>query len=147
MLNIYFDVLAAYDRAFAHTSRDNCRMTRHAAARGENGTSSDDSVKVFRGRFVANENDRISSRCSLDGAIGIEHGDTACCTWTCRKAKAKRLGPDGRIDDRMQQLIEIGRGNSLDSFGSVNQTLQDHVARNPHCGRCGTLSGTGLEKK
>ena len=102
------DRLAADDRAFAHTARDDRRVARHASARRQHGASRDDSVKILRRRFVANENDSLASRGPLLGNVGVEHRDAAGGTWTRREPGAEngerehrgrsRDGEVGRVD-------------------------------------------------
>ena len=103
-------------------------------------------MKVFRRRFVAHENDILSSLRTLLGGVGIEDGATTRRSRTRRKSRAKGCRADGRIDDWMQQLIELPGGNTAHCLHLVDEALAHHVPGDSHGSRGGSFPGTRLQQ-
>jgi hypothetical protein len=84
------NVFAPDDGALAHATRDDRGVARHAATRGEHGAGGDDTVKVFRRRLVAHEDDRLSLGASCSAASGSNTARPAAAPRTRREAEADR---------------------------------------------------------
>ena len=145
-LEINLDVLAADDSALSHSARDDRGVTGHPAARGENCASGDDAMKVFRGGFVSNEDHVLAGLRALLRGIRIKNSAPARGAGARREAGAKRCRANRRVDDRMQQLIELTGGHSPHRFDLVNQSLAHHVSCDSHSRGGGALSRARLQQ-
>ena len=93
----------------SHAACNHGRVTRHAAARGENAFGGVHALNVFGARLQAHENHVMSLARELLRFAGSE-GDFSCC-------RARRGGKTGRnaggrdacVERGMQQLIERQR--------------------------------------
>ncbi len=139
-------VLAPDHRALAHAARHDGRVARHAAASRDDGTGGDDAVEVLGRGFVAHQHDCLTACRSLRGDVRIEDGDAARRAWTGRQPATERCRAHTRIDDGVQQLIDLVGRDAAHGFGRVDQPLRDHVACDADGGRCGAFAGPRLQE-
>ena len=121
-------------------------MTRHAAASGENGASGNNAAEIFGRRLIPHQDHVLAAVGALFGGVGIEDGAAARRTRTRRQSCAQRRGANRRIDDRMQQLIELASGHATHRFDFVDQSFAHHVAGDLYRGSRSSFSGARLQQ-
>ena len=104
--------VAPRDAGLAHPAGDDGRVRGHPAVRGEDAAGVDEPVDVVRRRLPADEDDVLARAPLLLGEVGVEH-DRA------RRRARRRVEPrrhhvdlGGRVDHRVEQLVELSRGRS-----------------------------------
>jgi hypothetical protein len=137
---------AAYAH-FAHLPRNQGRVRRHAAARGENPFSGDHAAQIFRRRFDAGEHDFFSVIHTRDSLFRAEHDMAA------RRARSSsQTGPNFlrvlyclAIKNWRQEMRErIGR-NTTHRVLFGYQFFADHLHGDTHRRMAGAFAVSGLQ--
>ena len=137
---------AARDTRLAHAARDDGGVRGHATVRRQHAAGLDQAVDVVRRGLPAHEDHVLARLALLLGAVGGE--DDLAARGAGRSVEA--LGGDlvgrGRVERRMQELVELARVDPGDGLLLLDQALADHVDRAlQRCGRR-TLGGARLQE-
>ena len=140
-------VAGADDAALAPAAGDQRRVAGHAAAGGQNALGRAHALNVLGVGFFADQDDGLALLLRFDGQSRGEDDLAAGPTRPSRKAGEKRLGVllGSRIDDRVQQFIELRRLNAHHSGLLVDQPFGQHVHRHVQGGGAGPLADAALE--
>ena len=134
---------AAHAR-FAHASRDDGRVARHAAARRDDCLRGDHAVKVVGARLLSYEHDHLAVARKLFRFVRVED-DLAL-----RRAGARgqtlrdylRVGL--RVNGRVKKLVELFGRDAAHGRRLVNQTLTHHLDGDLNGGRARALARARL---
>ncbi len=129
VFNIDLDVVAAHDAAFTPAARNECRVRGHTAFAGQNGFRSMHTFHVFRGSFVAYQDDRRFFLGKFDGSFGIEYDDAFGAAGAGRQAFGDRRSGSFRfrIEARQQQFDQLVRADAHDGGVFVDQAFFIHI--------------------
>ena len=137
--------LAAGDARLAHAARDDGRVRRHAAVRGEDALRLDQPVDVVGRRLPADEDHRLAGLAALLGAVGVEDDLAASGAGRGVEALRRDLELGVRVEARMQELVELARVDPGDGLFPLDQALRRHVDRALDRGRRRPLRGARLQ--
>ena len=118
-----------------------------AAVGGEDALRLHHPVEVVGRRLPADEDDALARLAACLGGVGVEDDRAR------RGARrgVQTLGDDlhlgGRVDHRVQQLVELRRIDAGDRFLLRDQPLLDHLHRRPERRRRGSLRGPRLQEE
>ena len=135
----------ARDARAAHAARNHRRVARHAAARRENARRRVHAVDVLRARLVADQDDRLALGLKLLGVVRREHDLAACGAGRGGKARRDDLANGGRVDGRVQDLVELRRLDARYGLLLGDEPFARHVDRNLQRRRNGALAVAALE--
>ena len=121
-------------------------MARHAPAGGDHGARGDDAVEILGRRLRAHEDDGIARGGALLGDVGIEDGNAARGAGARRQAGGEWRGVHGRLDHRVQQLVELLGEHAADGVDARDQALGDHVIGNADGGSRGPFTRSRLQQ-
>ena len=145
-LDVHRERLAARDARLAHPARDDCRVRRHAAVGREDPLRGDHPVDVVRGRLPADEDDVVAVRAALGGRVGVEHDLPGRGAGRRVQALRDHVDARGRVDHRMQELVELPGVDAHDGVLARDQSLLDHVDGRLQRGCGGALRAPRLEQ-
>ena len=103
-------------------------------------------MKILRRRLIPHQDHVLTGLGSLLGGVRVEHCAAARRAGACRKSRAEGSGANGWINDWMEQLVELRRGNAANRLDVIDQPLADHVPRNLHGCRRSALTGPCLQQ-
>ena len=106
--------LAAGDTRLAHPARHDGRVRRHPAVRRQDAGRLDQAVDVVGRRLPADEDHALAPLAPLLGRVGVEDDLPAGRARRGIQALRGHLPLRGRVEHRMQQLVELGRIDALD---------------------------------
>ena len=97
--------------------------------------------------LAAHQNHPFASRFHFDRAIRSQGNLASCGAGTCGQPFADRLIPRFllRIEDGIEVLSELLRGDAHHGFTFVDHTFFHHVDRNPDCRDAGPLPHSRLQ--
>jgi hypothetical protein len=119
--------LAAGHARLAHPPRDDRGVRRHAAVRGEDSLRGEHPVDVVRRRLPADENDALAVRAALGGRVRVEHDLARGRARRRVQALRRDLDVRGRVDHRVQELVELPGVDAGDGVLARDQSFVDHV--------------------
>ena len=139
--------LAPGDAGLPHPAGDDGRVRGHPAVRGEDAAGVDQPVDVVRRRLPADEDHVLARAPLLLGEVGVEH-DRARGR-ARRRVQPRRHDVDlgGRVDHRVEQLVELTRVDPRDGLLAGDQPLALSSRRRraappaPSACRCGSGAG------
>ena len=126
------------------TGDDGC-VAGHAAVRGKNALGDQHAVDVVRCGLVADQHDLLALLAAGCGGVGVEDDLSNGGAGRGGQALSERLGGVGRIDRRVQQLVELRRFDALQRLVLGDQALVHHVGRDLQRGGCGALAVARLQ--
>ena len=147
-LRLHVDVqrLAAGHARRSHPARDDRRMRGEAAVGGQDPLRLHHPVEVVRGRLPADEDHALPRLAALLGRVGVE--DDRAGRGARRGVQPLRddrhLG--GRVDHRMEELVELRRVDPGDRLLLRDQPLLDHLDRRAQRRRGRPLRRARLEE-
>ena len=139
------------DARQAEAARDHCRMRCRTAAGREDPRRRDHPVEVIRARLWAHQDDELLLSLEHDRAIRVEHGAPGRGAGR-RVEPLREVAARGAcafdlllIEARKEELLDLGRLDSLDGLVLGDEPLFHHVGRDLDRGRGGALGRAGLE--
>ena len=123
------EALAAGDARLAHPARDDSRVRRHPAVRGEDALRLDEPVDVVGRRLPADEDHRLAGLAVLLGGVGVEHDLPARRAGRGVEPLRRDLELGVRVEPRVEELVELRRVDPRDRLVALDQTFGRHVDR------------------
>jgi hypothetical protein len=137
--------LTPRDARLAHPARDDGGVRRHSSVGGQDPLRGDHPVDVVRGRLPADE-DHVLGRPPIGRGVGVEDDLSGGRSRGCVQPLRHDLDLRGRVDHRVQQLVELAGVDARDGLLARDEALVDHVHGGLERGRGRPLGGPGLEQ-
>ena len=146
LARVDLEPFAAGDARLAHAARDDGRVRRHAAVRGEHALRLDQPVDVVGGRLPADEDDGLAGLAVLLGGVGVE--DDLAARGAGRRVEPARgdLELGALVEPRMEKLVELRRVDPRDRLFLVDQAFAGHVDGRLDRGGGGALRRARLQE-
>jgi len=145
-LEVERQVVTAGDARLSHPAGNDGRMGGHASVCGQNPLGLDQPVDVVGGRLPADEDHALSRAAPFLGGVRVEHDRARGRAGRRVEALCGDLEIGGRIDHRVQKLVELRGIDPRHRVLAGDQPFLDHVDRRFDRCRCGALGGTRLEE-
>ena len=133
--------VAARDARLSHPARDDGRVRRHPAVRGQDAARVDEAVDVVGRRLPADEQHVVALAPALLGEVGVEHDRAR--SRARRRVEPRRDDVDvgAGVDHRVEELVELARVDARDGLLARDETLVGHLDGDPQRGLRGPLPG------
>ena len=142
---VHIEVLRAGYTTFPHAARHHRCVTRHAAARRENGAGRGHPVEIIRAGLTPHQDYPLTAAAPFRRRIGVEHRPASRCTRRSREAGREHRDLLVRIDRRMQNLVELARIDPQHSLLLGDHSLTDHLHGRVHRSVAAAFGGACLE--
>ena len=122
-------------------------MGGHTSAHGEDTGRCPHTLDVLRGGLLTDEDYLLALGCSSHCGLGVEHEHTHSSARRCRKTAAYNLCSllGGGVEDRGENLVELGRSDPHHGGLLVNHTLGEHIHSHLEGSETGALANTALK--
>ena len=139
--------IAADDAALAPATSDQRRVRSHTAAHRQDTGRSTHALDVFRRGLLTDEDGRFAGSRGGHRRLGREDDRTDGTARGSGQALRQHLGfLFGRgVEDRVEDLVELGGGDPHHGGLLVDHALGDHVGGHLQGGQAGALADTALE--
>ena len=146
-IEIDLNVIATDDAAFAPSAGDQCGVRGHASTGGQDAVGGTHALHILRIGLLTHKDVGDFLLVIFHGLFAGE-GDSADSTaGACGQTFGQNLELllFGLVQDRMQELVQLGRGDAQHGGLLVNQTLLHHVHSHGQGGDTGALADAALQ--
>ncbi len=147
VLEIDLHGIATHDAAFTPAAGHEGCVGGHTAPHGQDTGRGTHAFDIFRGGLFADQDGLLAGSGGFHGSLGGKDDGADGST----RGSGQALGQDrgfllgGRVEDRVQDFIQLGRGDPHHGGLFVDHAFFHHIGRHLQGGQTGTLADTALQ--